>query len=504
MTSLQDLKDKWFVDVSQESVFPPQSRHRETTIQPYSDGNLVEPLIDGAAIMGDFHFRVEEMVNSDNPEECLVFVAAMGIDPVKLLGENGPAKDAMATMIEAAEAGVKVYFLGSGQGNMGSKSKRFAEKLIERGSQGAIDKRFPGMAGGHHQKFNASRGPDGKWSALVSSADFFFSRWDTPDHAAENPERPPKGGPTHDFGLKVQGPAVADVVGTFEERWNDPSSVEGASPPVLELMPAYFGASPIASAGTHSVQVLRSFPLIEKGKGYSWSDQGEYTIWAAYLQAIKAARQYIYIEDQYLYAFHDPPYIKSSTGLKRDTDFVYQLGEALKRGVDVVVLAPGRNNAIWKHYEIQQRRRAAEYLQGIASASPGHGRFIICKLRIGGTDPTIHSKLMLVDDEYILAGSANICQRSIAYISELQLGVVDEDSRLVKKLRLALWQEHLELDSPESLLNPSDAVGAWLENASGEKGRLRLLPSERFKPEFPYRILFNRIVDPYSGPDRGS
>jgi len=226
MTSLQDLKDKWFVDVDQEAVFPPQTRHHEARIQPHSDGNLVQPLIDGAAIMGDFHFRVEEMLNSGNPEECLVFVAAMGIDPVKLLGENGPAKDAMTTMIEAAEAGVKVYFLGSGQGNMGSKSKSFAEKLIARGSQGAIDKRFPGFAGGHHQKFNASRGPDGKWSALVSSADFFFSRWDTPDHAAENPERPSKGGPTHDFGLKVQGPAVADVVGTFEERWNDPSSAE--------------------------------------------------------------------------------------------------------------------------------------------------------------------------------------------------------------------------------------------------------------------------------------
>jgi len=269
-------------------------------------------------------------------------------------------------------------------------------------------------------------------------------------------------------------------------------------------MPEYFGAAPIPPAGSHSVQVLRSFPLIEKGTGYSWSDQGEYTIWAAYLQAIKAAQQYIYIEDQYLYTFHDPPYIKSSTGLKRDTDFVYQLGEALKRGVDVVVLAPGRNNAIWKHYEIQQRRRAAEYLQGIASASPGHGRFVISKLHIGGKDPTIHSKLMLVDDEYILAGSANICQRSIAYITELQLGVVDEENRLAKDLRLALWQEHLELDSSESLLNPGDAVGMWLENASDEKGRLRLLPSERFRPEFPYRILFNRIVDPYSGPDRGS
>lgn len=404
MSTLQELKDKWFVDVSQGDSFPPQTRHRVSKIQPSSDGNLVESLIDGAAIMGDFHYRAEKMLNCDNPEDCLIIVAAMGIDPVKLLGENGPAK----------------------------------------------------------------------------------------------------GGPTHDLALKVQGPAVADVVQTFQERWNDPSSAEGTSLPIQEAMPDYFRDLPIPRTGPHSVQVLRSFPLIKKRKGYSWSDQGEYTIWAAYLKAIKQAQQYIYIEDQYLFTFHDPPFFETSTGVGRDTDIVYQLGEALKRGVDVVALVPGRNNAIWKHYEIQQRRRAAEYLQGISAASPDHGEFVICKLHIDGKDPTIHSKLMLVDDAYTLAGSANICQRSIAYITELQLGVVDEQDRLAKELRLALWQEHLELDSPDRLLNPRDAVGEYRENAAAGKGRLRLLPAKRFKPEFPYRFLFNQIVDPYSGPERGS
>ncbi len=504
MTSLQELKYKWFVDVTQKEAFPPQIRHRFARIQPSSDGNLVEPLIDGAAIMGDFHYRVMTMLESDHKKDCLIVVSAMGIDPVKLLGENGPANDAMTTMIEAAEAGVGVYFLGSGQGNMGLKSKSFAQELIKRGSHGAIDSRFPGLTGGHHQEFNATQGPDGLWTAVVGSADFFFSRWDTPDHAPENPALPPKGGPTHDLALKVQGPAVADVVGTFAERWNDPSSAEGAAPPILEPMPDFFSDSPAAAAGPHSVQVLRSFPLIKKGKRYSWSDQGEFTIWAAYLQAIKQAREYIYLEDQYLFTFNDPPFIETSTGVKRDTDIVYQLGEAMKRGVDVVALVPGRNKAIYKHYEIQQRLRAAEYLQGIAEASPDHGQFVLCILHIDDNDPTVHSKLMLVDDEYTLVGSANICQRSIAYITELQLAVVDEKNQLAKDLRLTLWQEHLELDSSERLINPRDAVSEYRENAASEKGRLRILPSKRFKPEFPYRFLFNRIVDPYSGPERGT
>jgi phosphatidylserine/phosphatidylglycerophosphate/cardiolipin synthase-like enzyme len=501
MTSLKELKDKWFIDVSDEDAFPPQVRFPGSEIQSYADGNLVEPVIDGKAIMGDFHYRVQEMLDSDDPSQCQIMVGAMGIDPVKLLGENGPAKDAMTTMIEAAAAGVQVYFLGSGHPGSGTGTKAFAEKLIAVGGHGAADKRYAGVQGGHHQKFNVTRGPDGQWTALVSSADFFFARWDTPDHQPENPERPKKGGPTHDIGLKVRGPAVADVAMSFVERWNDPSG-EATSPPITTEAPVDFLDPPIPEAGPHSVQVLRTFPIIKRKQGYSWSHQGEYTFWAAYLNAIKQARQYIYIEDQYIYAFHDPPYIETSNGVKRDTDFVYQLGEALKRGVDVVALAPGRNNVPWKHYELQQRQIASAYLREIAESNPNHGNFVISKLHIGGKDPTIHAKLLLVDDEYALIGSGNVCERSIAFITEMQLGVVDAENQFARDLRLDLWQEHLELDSPDSLLDPRAAVEQWHDNALSQAGRLRLLPSTKPSFKIPYRFLFNVIIDPYSGPDR--
>ena len=504
MTSRKTLQDKWFIDVTAEGRFPPQTRHPAARLQPYTDGNLVEPLIEGATIMGDFADRVEAIMASKDPGRCGIWVAAMGLDPIKLKGENGPAEDVITTMLNAAAAGVDVYFLGSGQGNLGPVSKRFAEKLIEHGSHGSTDKRFPGMTGGHHQKFNITKGPNDEWAAIVSSADFFFTRWDTADHLPDNPDRPPKGGPTHDIGFKVRGPAVHDIALTFAERWNDASSAKHTDPPIDSKMPTDFLDTPLPAMGPHSVQVLRTYPLIDGNKGYSWSNVGEYTIWAAYLKAIKNARQYIYIEDQYLYTFGDPPFIYNSTGVKRDTDMVYQMGEAIKRGVDVVAVVPGRNNAPWKHYEIQQRRRAAHYLREISESDPKAGNFVIAYLHVGGKDPTVHSKLMLVDDEFALMGSANICQRSIAYITELQLGVVDSEERLVRDLRLALWQEHLELDGPDRLLDPHDGLGEFHNNAAGGKGRLRLMPSERFRFEIPYRPLMNRIIDPYKGPERES
>jgi phosphatidylserine/phosphatidylglycerophosphate/cardiolipin synthase-like enzyme len=210
------------------------------------------------------------------------------------------------------------------------------------------------------------------------------------------------------------------------------------------------------------------------------------------------------VEDQYFYTFHDPPFIETSTSRKRDTDYVYQMGEALKRGVDVVALCPGRNNVFWKHYEIRQRRIAAQYLREISESHPGAGKFVICTMNTGGSDAVIHSKLLMVDDEFVMIGSANMCQRSIANLTELNLGVVDPEGKLVRDLRLALWQEHLELDSPDSLLDSSLGVEQWHDNAAEGKGRLHLFKSVRPKIEFPYRFLFNKLVDPYNGPSRGS
>ena len=504
MTSLQELKDKWFVDVADEKAFPPQARYPGSKIKPHTDGNLVEPLIDGAKIMGDFYKRLEQMIQSNDPSQTIAMLASMGIDPVKPLGEDVPGEDIKSKFLEAAEKGVNIYFLVSGQPGLGVFSESFSKTLNEKGGQGAVDKRFAGFAGGHHQKFNITRDYNGEWTGIASSADFFYARWDTPSHSPVNPARNKKGGPTHDTGLKIIGPGVRDLTLSFVERWNDPSSAYYTTPAITSQIEGDFPEEEFPEAGPHSVQVLRTFPIIDGKSKYSWSDVGEYTIWASYINAIKQAQRYIYVEDQYFYTFNDPPFIETSTGRKRDTDYIYQMGEALKRGVDIVALCPGRNNAFWKHYEIRQRRIAAQYLREISESHPGAGNFVICTMNTGGSDAVIHSKLLMVDDEFVMIGSANMCQRSIGNLTELNIGVVDPEDKLVRDLRLTLWQEHLELDSPESLLDSRLGVEQWHDNAAAGQGRLHLFHSKRPRIEVPYRFLFNKLVDPYNGPARES
>jgi len=501
MPTLQELKDKWFIDVNKTDVFPPQTRHKGTLVSPGTDGNLLEPLIDGAALMAEFHDQLEMMIKSDDPSQWSLYISAMNIQPVKLLGENNPAKDAMAKILEAAEAGVKVYYLGSGHSGADMVSSSFAKKLMQYGSQGAADKRFP-PAGGQHQKFTVAQGPDNAWLATLGSADFFKTNWDTPDHLPVNPNRPKGGGPIHNVSCRIQGPLAQDIALNFAERWNDEPSRGRTVPRIETTIETDFVDTPIPAVGTHSVQLLRIYALESKpGESYSWADHGEFTVWASYLNAIKKAQKYIYIEDQYLFPFRFDPVMEHPEDVARGADIFYQLGEALKRGVDVVCLVPGRDDAIYKHYEFQQRRRGADYLRNIAANHPGAGRFVFSKLHVGGKDPVIHAKVMLVDDELALVGSANIALRSMALCSEIHMAVIDEKNEFARDLRYKLWAEHMELDKFDVLIDPKEAVTAYYENAKSEQGRLHLLPATRLDHELPYNAIWDSLIDPYYGPD---
>jgi phosphatidylserine/phosphatidylglycerophosphate/cardiolipin synthase-like enzyme len=449
---LQELKDKWFVDVSRGDQFPPQARYPGSQLQPHTDGNLVEAVIDGAPLMAEFYRRAKAIIKAPDPAQHELWIAQWRLDPVKLLGETNSAEDAQTMILNVARAGATVFFLGSGHTGRVRPTKAFAEKLIAAGGQGTADKRLPTF-GSQHQKFYIFRGPANEWLALLGSADLNYSRWDTPGHVADNPDRSSQGeGPSHDACLRVQGPAVHDIALSFAERWNDGSSRQRTDPQLSSTISIDFLNEPLPPTGPHSVQVLRTYGL-EPKRAYSWSDRGEFTIWAAYLKAIRQAKKYIYIEDQYFYLFNKPSAYNDMTGKRRDSDIVYQLGEALKRGVDVICLVPSRKGSgnPTNIYQLQARREGAQFLKTIAESQAGAGRFAICNLVAGKVDPVIHSKLMVVDDEFALVGSANVCQRSMAYDTEIHLGVVDAHNQFARDLRLALWQEHLDLGTADRI-----------------------------------------------------
>src|SRR5262249_44469056 len=154
----------------------------------------------------------------------------------------------------------------------------------------------------------------------------------------------------------------------------------------------------------------------------------------SYLNAIKRASIYIYIEDQYFLPFDWPPCHTRPAGKARDTDLIYQLGKAIQRGVLVAVVTPSNAEDLYHMYQKYHRDLAVNHLLNIKTAGAA-GDVVVASLKNDSFDIYVHSKLMIVDDELVLIGSTNVGQRSMTYDGELHLGVVDGANMFARDLR---------------------------------------------------------------------
>ena len=362
-----------------------------------------------------------------------------------------------------------------------------------------MEYRFP-FWGSNHQKFMVAKTNAGG-SALVGSIDITEKRFDTNSHSND-----PR---THDFGVLVEGPAVADIEKTFVERWNNPTRIENSPfhavdpdhPEITQTVGSY------ATTGSqHSIQVLRTY-----GIGlfsYSWANnpgEGEFSIWASTLNAIKKAETYIYIEDQTFLTFAWPPCCDQNPNPDaQETDLIYQLGEALKRGVRLGVIVDFSSTLGFGKY---QRNYSLNFLSNIAESNGSN--FFVAFL-VNGTNIadaiTVHSKMFLVDDEFALIGSANFDQRSMCHDGELKLGIVDEEGLFVKNLRSTLYEEHSEQNNVDF----SEPVAAFdlmksyvhTDRDTGQTtGRLNAYHFEDLTvPEY-HAFMVNNVIWPYAGPE---
>ncbi len=508
MPTLTQLKTKWFIGMdgtSPDGV--PWRRHTNPggihSLNISTDGNIVTPLIDGRSFMKSWHDNVIALHGAPNSE---LYLSAWRLEDVKTLGESDQTSDARMILDAADENGVFVRVLLSNHATCLKFNVPSWAWLNGHGVITMLDDRFP-TVGSNHFKYTVMK-QQGSFNALLGSIDLSKSRWDEPDHLATNPNRAIRGkfqgNPTHDTGVLLQGPVVRDLELAFRERWND-------QPGIYSILPSI--TTPVSnppSIGNHSVQVLRTYG-ITVNNAYSWSPRGEFTIWASYLNAIKNATTYIYIEDQYFVPFDWPPAFAitntSASNIARDTDLFFQLGQAMFRGVRIFVLVPSNSEDELKRIPKYQRDIGINYLRMIKDYG-ATGEVIVASLQNGSEDVYVHSKLMIVDDELILIGSANFSQRSMTCDGELQVAIVDEANLIARELRIALWSEHLG-----QAVNLDDPIAAYQILASGvsnQSGHLKpythdtraLWPptSNSQRPDTGHSTIIRNIFDPYYGP----
>ncbi len=506
MASLVELKSKWFLPMAGDVLGVPQTRHPVEdspggiTISVSTDGNTVSPLIDGQTYMAKWHASVTALVGATDE----VYHAGWRMEPVEPLGV-GSGKTALQDINDADSAGAKPYVLLSEHVTSLFTNRPTIDWLRLHGIWTACrDNRYP-PAGSNHQKAAVFKSSGGD-SAILGSIDISLTRWDRSAHAATDPLRPKT--PTHDTGVGIQGPALVDLDLCYRERWNDSTRSFGMTPllPTQPLISTGFATGP--AAGTHSIQVLRTFGITNKRMGYTWSPTGEFTVWASYLNAITKAAKYIYIEDQYFLPWDYPPRFSRAPGPGRDVDIIYQLGEAMKRGANVVILTPSNAEDSTHMYQKFQRDIGVNYLNGIrAAGSPGD--IVVASLQNGTNDVYVHSKLMLVDDELLLIGSTNVGQRSMTYDGEIHVAVVDSAEVLPREFRKTLWAEHSGR-SPGALDDPTVAFGLFKTDTAASAGHLKPYPVDVLsiyppaaasnKPPRGHAGAIRNLIDPFAGP----
>ncbi len=505
MRTVDELRARWFIDVNDSTRFPPQARHHDSAVSPWTDGNRVEALLDGEQFMGRWADGLQAMTDSATPSEAAVWISGWRLEGVRTRGADHPESDALDLLKAARDAGVEVVGMVSRHIPGLTFNYWTIAWLNAHNMWGiAVDNRFP-TGGSAHQKFTCLRNPHDR-HALVGSIDISKTRWDNVFHDFHSLQRHWLWGkPTHDTGVCVHGPAVTDIDRTFEERWNDPTRTLGllstiSIPPPLPTLDAPDPVDPVPG-GTHSVQVLHTYGRASRHEAYTWSPAGEYTVWASYLNAIKNATSYIYIEDQYFMPFGWEPAFRSPVQQTREADLFFQLGEAIRRGVKVFALVPSNAEDSTHVYQKYQRDVGVQYLAAISAEAGVSGEFTVGSLTNGVSDVYVHSKLMIVDDELVLVGSANVGRRSMTFDSEIQLAIVDSEGRFASDLRADLWAEHLML--PRNSVTDFAAGYALLKAGAQSKrsGHLKRYPYEvPGEPSLRHPYLINWVIEPYGGP----
>ena len=248
----------------------------------------------------------------------------------------------------------------------------------------------------HHQKIVVI---DDRLAAC-GGIDVTSSRWDTPAHIEKDPRRSESGGkpgePWHDLALVVEGEAAAALGDLARDRW------------------VRAGGAPLAACATSSVSawpsVLRAdFVDVEIGIARTraaWGDASEIReIEALYVEHIGRAQRFIYAETQYF----------AST----------RIAEALAARLMAadppeVVLVVAHHSHGWLQQTAMDNARV-RLRHALAACDPAGRLRAFTPLARGGTPIYVHSKLMVVDDEVLRIGSANMNNRSMGLDSECDL-----------------------------------------------------------------------------------
>ena len=323
--------------------------------------------------------------------------------------------------------------------------------------------------------------------AFCGGGDFATDRWDTVKHRDSDARRMmPWGkthGPRHEVMALVEGPAAAALGELARERWRR-SGVPTPDPEPAEPSYALWPAHVAVDFRDVELGIARTEP---RWRQFEEVRETEHL----HLAAIASAKRLIYLENQYIAS---PSIAEALAARLAEPD-----------GPEVVILSTARAPSWFDHLTMDRTR--STFLRRVMSADR-YGRFhAYCPYtRRGLNNIIVHSKVSIIDEHMLRAGSTNLNNRSCGFDTECDVAVEAEDdgtSAAILRFRARLLAHYLGC-APEQFQEAfarTGSLAAAIEALdTNTPRRLRALVPVRMGP-FANVIAAFHLGDPASTDD---
>ncbi|WP_338465689.1 phospholipase D-like domain-containing protein [Novosphingobium sp. ZN18A2] len=329
----------------------------------------------------------------------------------------------------------------------------------------------------HHQKIVVI---DDEF-AVCGGIDMAGDRWDTRDHLDADPRRKrPSGrlyGPWHDCTMMLEG-EIAETLGSYARmRWRQATgeTLEPCEKDDRTIWPERLRSE------FHDVDVG-----ISRTRAQYNGNPEVREVERLFCEQIGRARRFIYAENQY---FASRTVAEAIAAKLKEPD-----------PPEIVLVLPESSDG-WLEQTAMDGARVR--LFNAVKEVDHAGRFSMWHpYNAAGTPIYVHSKMMIVDDEIVRVGSANMNNRSMGLDSECDVFIdcAENDSRCseaIARLRFSLLAEHCGLPAEEvaGLLERHGSMAAMIEAApGGGQFMRRFVPRELSETE--EALADNEVLDP--------
>ncbi|HSE39768.1 MAG TPA: VTT domain-containing protein [Acidobacteriota bacterium] len=330
------------------------------------------------------------------------------------------------------------------------------------------------LAGSHHQKIVVIDDQ----IAFCGGLDITRQRWDTPEHRPHDVRRIDPDGivyaPFHDVQVMCDCEAARCLADIARARWKKATSKDLRTPSMFQ----HLWPSEVQPDFTNCrVGISRTEPPYN-------GDTGIHEIENLFVDMVKTAKRWLYIEAQYL----------TSAGFEK------ALEESLSQseGPEILIVVP-RDCSGWLEENTMGGLRC-RMLQQLNEVDH-HKRLRVCYPVNEQTPVLVHSKIIVADDCAVTIGSANLSNRSMGLDTECNLTIQSDGSSRIEnaigRIRNRLLGEHLGMSAEDvqTALKATGSINELIDFRKGSPRYLKIVETKEF--EASSSLLTDRdIVDP--------